>query len=230
MGYCAHEALGEVSLGALGQASPEKDIEELRLRLVQEAEENFKREAKKLCGEDGEVVSYHTASSGREGGVQIAATTTTTTTTAAMSPPPGFGSVTAAGWSLNITPTEWRWAGLNLGWSCSAWWTVVDEGQRTIEVFAAVATSSTPVPRGSGGAGAGAMGSSGLPMRPPGLGSQDQQGLQADPEALKSALVGDISNSAREWWSQVLNETMALYDRCLISTPLERIRLQHQKR
>ena len=59
MGYCAHEALGEVSLGALGQASPEKDIEELRLRLVQEAEENFKREAKKLCGEDGEVVSYH---------------------------------------------------------------------------------------------------------------------------------------------------------------------------
>lgn len=89
-------------------------------------------------------------------------------------------------------------------------------------------------------------------MGPPGLGGQDQQGLQASPEVLKSAelpllpqpggeqsaghfgdwltlaapLVGDISNSAREWRGEVLNETTALYDRWLPSAPLERIRLR----
>ena len=89
------------------------------------------------------------------------------------------------------------------------------------------------MPNGSGGAG--------VPMGPPGLGGQDQQGLQASPEVLKSAelpllpqpggeqsaghfgdwltlvapLVEDISNSVREWWGEVLNETTALYDRWL---------------
>ena len=100
------------------------------------------------------------------------------------------------------------------------------------------------MPNGSGGAG--------VLTRPPGLGGQDQHGLQASPEVLKSAelplllqpggeqsalqfgdwltlvapLVGDISNPAREWWGEVLNETTALYDRWLTSTPSERIRLR----
>ena len=59
--------------GVLSQPSPEKNLEELRLRIVREAEENFVREAKKLRGDEGEsdVRSYHTASSGQEpsGGV-----------------------------------------------------------------------------------------------------------------------------------------------------------------
>ena len=52
--------------GALSQPSPEKSVEELRLRIMKEAEENFIREAKKLKGEEveGEIRSYHTASSG----------------------------------------------------------------------------------------------------------------------------------------------------------------------
>ena len=52
--------------GALSQPSPEKSVEALRLRIVKAAEESFIREAKKLKGEEpeGEVRSYHTASSG----------------------------------------------------------------------------------------------------------------------------------------------------------------------
>ena len=52
--------------GALSQPSPEKSVEELRLRTIREAEESFIREAKKLKGEEieGEIRSYHTASSG----------------------------------------------------------------------------------------------------------------------------------------------------------------------
>ena len=58
-------ALGD---GVLSQPSPEKNLEELRLRIVREAEENFVREAKKLRGDEGEgeVRSYHTASSGQD--------------------------------------------------------------------------------------------------------------------------------------------------------------------
>ena len=44
-----------------------KSVEELRLRIMKEAEESFVREAKKLRGEEGEggeIRSYHTASSG----------------------------------------------------------------------------------------------------------------------------------------------------------------------
>ena len=52
--------------GALSQPSPEKSVEELRLRIMREAEENLIRETKKLKGEEieGEIRSYHTASSG----------------------------------------------------------------------------------------------------------------------------------------------------------------------
>ena len=53
------QALADGLLGALGRASLEKEIEELRLRLAREAEEHFQREAKKLlpagcydCGRD----------------------------------------------------------------------------------------------------------------------------------------------------------------------------------
>ena len=57
------QALADGLLGALGRASLEKEIEELRLRLAREADEHFQREAKKLRGEDGEIRLYHTASS-----------------------------------------------------------------------------------------------------------------------------------------------------------------------
>ena len=39
-------------------------------------------------------------------------------------------------------------------------------------------------------------------------------------------LVGDISSSAREWWSEILAETATVYERWLSSTILERIRLR----
>ena len=57
------QALGD---GILSQPSPERGLEELRLRIVREAERSFIREARKLKGDeaDGEVRSYHTASSG----------------------------------------------------------------------------------------------------------------------------------------------------------------------
>ena len=59
-------ALQAALSGALSQPSPEKSVEALRLRIVKAAEESFIREAKKLKGEEpeGEVRSYHTASSG----------------------------------------------------------------------------------------------------------------------------------------------------------------------
>ena len=56
-----------LAIGTLSQPSPEKSVEELRLRIMKEAEESFVREAKKLRGEEGEggeIRSYHTASSG----------------------------------------------------------------------------------------------------------------------------------------------------------------------
>ena len=56
-----------LAIGTLSQPSPEKSVEELRLRIMREAEESFVREAKKLRGEEGEggeIRSYHTASSG----------------------------------------------------------------------------------------------------------------------------------------------------------------------
>ena len=56
-----------LAIGMLSQPSPEKSVEELRLRIMKEAEESFVREAKKLRGEEGEggeIRSYHTASSG----------------------------------------------------------------------------------------------------------------------------------------------------------------------
>ena len=43
------QALADGPLGALGKVSPKKEIEELRLRLVREADENF-HEAEKLRG------------------------------------------------------------------------------------------------------------------------------------------------------------------------------------
>ena len=59
--------------GALSQPSPEKSVEELRLRIMKEAEESFIREAKKLKGEEieGEIRSYHTASSGPEAAARL---------------------------------------------------------------------------------------------------------------------------------------------------------------
>ena len=65
LGAGLEQALGD---GALPQPSPEKNLEELSPRIVRGAEENFVREAKKLRGDEGEgeVRSYHTASSGHE--------------------------------------------------------------------------------------------------------------------------------------------------------------------
>ena len=45
-----------LAIGTLSQPSPEKSVEELRLRIMKEAEESFVREAKKLRGEEGEGV------------------------------------------------------------------------------------------------------------------------------------------------------------------------------
>ena len=59
--------------GALSQPSPEKSVEELRPRIMREAEESFIREAKKLKGEEieGEIRSYHTASSGPDAAARL---------------------------------------------------------------------------------------------------------------------------------------------------------------
>ena len=271
------QALADGPLGALGKVSPEKEIEELRLRLVREAEEHFQREAKKLRGEDGEVRSYHTASSRNGGGCQILAATTAARTS--TSPPRGFGPssmmVSSSSPQRNLGPGQdvvlgaWmsstlrvrchKWNDSRNDSRCSCWDGIVDFLHlldlcvlpRGVNLVSNGVVNSTPMPNGSGSHGG--CDPSVVPQRPPGLGVRDpHQAAAGVPEALGNTdlptlplpgteqgalqfgdwitlatpLIGDASPTSREWWSLVLEETVNLYSRWLVSRPLERIRVR----
>ena len=127
-------------------------------------------------------------------------------------------------------------------------------GQGQYQGGVGLSSIATPVD-GLGGEvhGAGGASVAASLVRPPGLGGPDQQqGLQAAAEPLRSSdlpllpqpgseqsalqfgdwitvatpMIGDVTGSARGWWLEILREAAALYDRWLTSIPLERIRLR----
>ena len=111
--------------GALSQPSPEKSVEELRLRIMKEAEENFIREAKKLKGEEveGEIRSYHTASSGVPPMPALQGTATATSLAMQQAGHGLQGGAHLAGqghgvvWSQPVSPTAGNSPGLPSGHS-----------------------------------------------------------------------------------------------------------------
>ena len=187
-------------------AGTDGDVERLRERILQEAEEAFARELRRMKDGSAGSGSYHTATSGivSGGGAPVQA-----------SPQGPRGQATVQPVSpLNGLDGRVQGPGLSPG-----------QGHQGLQWGA---LSGHPAQYQSQGpsisVGLENLRSQELPSLP--LVGPESALLFGDWMAVVFPVMADISPSARQWWTAVVREVEILYDTWLQSTPLERLRLK----